>query len=71
MKRLIITLYEPYSKDITIKLEKGQIFAIKYGKIGITNTKIKKLITNNYTILQNSTGDYKHDLLLKEFYEKK
>ena len=47
MKRLIITLYEPYSKDITIKLEKGQIFAKKYGKIGITNTKIKKLITNN------------------------
>ena len=70
MKKIWITLYEPYSKDIRLKIEKGQILAIKYGKIGITDTKIKKLSTNYNTILQNSTGNYNEDLLLKKFYEK-
>ena len=69
MKKMVITLYEPFSKDTNLIIEKGQILAIKYGKIGITNTKIKKLTTSNYSILQNSTGDYNHDMLLKEFYE--
>ena len=69
MKKMVITLYEPFSKDMNLKIEKGQILAIKYGKIGITNTKIKKLTTSRYSILQNSTGDYNHDMLLKEFYE--
>ena len=70
MKKVVITLYEPYSKDTRIKIEKGEILAMKYGKIGITATKIKKLNTTYYTILQNSTGDYNKDMLLKEFYEK-
>lgn len=69
MKKIEITLYEPFSKDTSLKIENGGILAIKYGKIGITNTKIKKLTTSKYTILQNSTGDYNHDMLLKEFYE--
>ena len=70
MKKMVITLYEPHSKDTRLKVEKGEILAIKYGIIGVTATKIKKLNTSNYTILQNSTGDYKQDMLLREFYEK-
>ena len=70
MKKLTLTLYEPHSTDKRIKLEKGSILAIKYGKIGLTSTKIKKLNTTNYTIIRNSTGDYQQDLLLNDFYEK-
>jgi hypothetical protein len=51
MKKIEITLYEPFSKDTSLKIENGGILAIKYGKIGITNTKIKKLTTSKYTIL--------------------
>ena len=69
-KKMMITLYEPHSKDTRLKIYRGEILAVKYGKIGITDTKIKKLNTTNYTILQNSTGNYNQDLLLKEFYEK-
>ena len=32
MKKIIISLYEPHSKDIRIKFEKGEILAIKYEK---------------------------------------
>lgn len=69
MKKIIITLYEPFSKNSNIKFKKGEILAIKYGKIGITNSNIKKLLTNNYTILQNTTTDYKHDLSLRKLYK--
>ena len=70
MKKITVTLYEPHSNDKKIKLQKGSILAIKYAKIGLTSTKIKKINTTNYTIIRNTTGDYQHDLLLKEFYEK-
>lgn len=70
MKKIIVTLYEPHSKDTRIKVEKGEILAVKYGKIGTTATKMKKIYTIGYTILQNSTGDYDKDVLLKDFYEK-
>ena len=70
MKKVIITFWEPHSKDNRIKLEKGEIIAMKYVKIGISATNVKKLNTINYTLIQNSTGDYKKDLELKDFYEK-
>ena len=68
-KKLNITLYEPHSKDDRIKLEKGEIIALKYGRIGMAATRVKKINTTNYSIIRNSTGDYQHDCLLKNFYE--
>ena len=68
-KKLNITLYEPHSKDDRIKLEKGEIIALKYGRIGMAATRVKKINTTNYSIIRNSTGDYQHDCLLKKFYE--
>ena len=70
MKKIIFTLYEPYSNDKKIKLQKGSILAIKYATIAVTSTKIKKLNTAYYTIIRNTTGNYQQDLLLKDFYEK-
>ena len=70
MKKLTLTLYEPHSNDKKIKLQKGSILAVKYAKIALTSTKIKKLNTAYYTIIRNTTGDYQQDLLLKDFYEK-
>lgn len=64
MKKISITLLEPFLKDKRLKFNRGEILAIKYGKIAITETNIKKLNTTHNTILQNSTGDYQQDLLL-------
>ena len=70
MKKIILTLYEPYSKDERIILKKGEIIAVKYGQIALTATKIKKINTTNYTLIRNSTGDYEQDILLSKFYQK-
>ena len=70
MKKIIITLYEPYSNNTKLIIKKGEILAIKYGKIAITNIKIKKLNTDYNTILQNTTGIYYEDLILRQFYDK-
>lgn len=70
MKKIIISLYEPHSKDIRIKFEKGEILAIKYGKIGFSSSKIKKINTCNFTILRNSTENFEQDRLLRDFYRK-
>ena len=68
MKKISIILLEPFLKDKRLKFNRGEIIAIKYGKIAITETNIKKLNTTHNTILQNSTGDYQQDLLLFQFY---
>ena len=67
---IIINFYEPYSKDIRLKITKGEILAIKFLKILIIDNKIKKPYNDYNTILQNRTGIYNQHLVLKEFYEK-
>ena len=52
---IIINFYEPYSKDIRLKITKGEILAIKFLKILIIDNKIKKPYNDYNTILQNRT----------------
>lgn len=69
-KKIYVSLWEPHSNNKRIKFEKGEIMAIKYGKIILFPEKIKKLSTISLSMIQNSTSDYEKDLELKEFYEK-
>ena len=69
-KKIYVSLWEPHSNNKRIKFEKGEILAIKYGKIILYPEKIKKLSTISLSMIQNSTSDYEKDLELKEFYEK-
>jgi hypothetical protein len=69
-KKIYITLWEPHCNNDRIKYERGEILSIKYCKLIIFPEKVKKLSTISLSILQNSTGNYEKDLLLKEYYEK-
>ena len=70
MKKIYVALWEPHSNNNKIKFEKGEIIAIKYCRLIFYPEKIKKLMSTTFTIIQNSTGDYNKDCVLKEVYEK-